>query len=189
MGIKGPINVTRPTHIHIDATALLHNVAKIKQYAPGKKIIAMVKANAYGCGLSSVIHVLDGHVDAFGVACLEEAMAIRRLGSRSDCVLFQGVFSADELHQVAHQQLQCVVHQKRQLEWILNTPLSSKIKVWVKVNTGMHRLGFPPEEVYEVMAALLACPWVDQEIGLMTHMASADEPYKMANVFLLFKFY
>lgn len=181
MGIKGPIDVTRPTHLHIDATALLHNVARVKQCAPQKKIIAMIKANAYGCGVPSVLKVLDGHVDAFGVACLEEAMTLRRLGSRADCVLFQGVFSADELHQVAHYHLQTVIHQQRQLEWLLNTPLASKIKVWVKVNTGMHRLGFDPTEVYDIINALMACPWVDPDIGLMTHMACADEPLKPSN--------
>lgn len=173
--------MARPTYIDINATALLHNVRRVKQYAPGKKIIAMVKANAYGCGLSAVLPALDGHVDAFGVACLEEAMILRNLGSRSDCVIFQGVFSADELHCIASQQFECVVHQKRQLQWILSTPLAKKIKVWVKVNTGMNRLGFAPLEVDEVITALLACPWVDDELGLMTHLACADEPDKPVN--------
>ena len=173
--------MSRPTTIHIDSTALLHNVGRVKQCAPGKKIIAMVKANAYGCGLSSVLPVLDGQVDAFGVACIEEAMTLRALGSRSDCVLFQGVFSADELHVVASQRFQCVVHQMRQLQWILNTPLATKIKVWVKVNSGMHRLGFAPEDVADVINALRACPWVDDELGLMTHLACADEPDKPCN--------
>ena len=159
----------------------MHNVARVKQCAPGKKIIAMVKANAYGCGLSSVLPVLDGHVDAFGVACLEEAMALRTLGSRSECVLFQGVFGAEELRIAADQSLQCVIHQAEQLKWILATPLSKTIKVWVKVNTGMHRLGFFPNEVADIMSALLACPWIDDEIGLMTHLACADDPGQSFN--------
>ncbi|WP_133128207.1 alanine racemase [Legionella nagasakiensis] len=173
--------MTRPTRVYIDSMALLHNVRRVKAYAPGKQIIAMVKANAYGCGLASVLPVLDGRVDAFGVASLEEAMKLRSLGSRSECVLFQGVFGVDELHYVASQRLQCVIHQEQQLQWILNTPLSAKIRVWVKVNTGMHRLGFFPGEVPDIMAALLACPWVDTNIGLMTHLACADEPAKDSN--------
>ena len=161
--------------------ALLHNVGRVRQCAPGKKIIAMVKANAYGCGLSSVLPVLDGHVDAFGVACLEEAMALRSLGSRSECVLFQGVVGADELQLASEQNFQCVIHQLRQLQWILDKPLTKKIKVWVKVNTGMSRLGFFPHEVADIISALLACPWIDNEIGLMTHLACADEPEKSCN--------
>lgn len=174
--------MARPTYVHIDSAALLHNVNRVKQYAKGKKIIAMVKANAYGCGLSSIIPELEGHVDAFGVACLEEAMAVRALGSRSDCVLFQGVFSADELHLIARQRFQSVVHHKQQLEWILATPLTTKIKVWVKVNTGMHRLGFAPSEVTDIINALLACPWIDSDIKLMTHLACADEPERSDNL-------
>lgn len=181
MAIKGWIDMARPTCVHINATALLHNVGRVKQCAPGKKIIAMVKANAYGCGLSPVISVLEGHVDAFGVACTEEAIALRALGSRTDCVLFQGVFSAEELQIAVGLGLQCVVHTAQQLQWILATPLPAKIKVWVKVNTGMHRLGFPPEEVAAVMTALLACSWVDEDIGLMTHLACADEPENVSN--------
>ena len=177
--------MTRPTHVYIDTAALLHNIGRVKQCAPGKKIIAMVKANAYGCGLSSVLPELDGHVDAFGVACLEEAIALRALGSRSDCVLFQGVFSADELQVVARQDFQCVVHQQQQLQWILNTPLAAKIKVWVKINTGTHRLGFEPNELEDVLRALLACPWVDDDLGLMTHLACADEPEDPYNQFQL----
>lgn len=173
--------MSRPTHVHIDTKALLHNVRRVRQCAPGKKIIAMVKANAYGCGLSSVLPVLEGHVDAFGVACLEEAMRLRALGSRSDCVLFQGVFSVDELQLVASQHFQCVIHQATQLQWVLNTPLATKIKVWVKINTGMHRLGFQPDELPGIIQALLACPWVDDELGIMTHLACADEPAKACN--------
>lgn len=173
--------MTRPTRAYVSPMALLHNVERVKQCAPGKKIIAMVKANAYGCGLSSVLPVLDGQVDAFGVACLEEAMTLRALGSRSDCILFQGVFSAEELQTVASERLQCVIHHAEQLKWVLATPLSAKIKLWVKVNTGMHRLGFAPEEVRDVFSALLTCPWIDKEIGLMTHLASADEPQKISN--------
>lgn len=173
--------MARPTRVYIDTTALLHNVRRVRQCAPGKKIIAMVKANAYGCGLPSVLPALEGQVEAFGVASLEEAMALRGLGSRSDCVLFQGVFGSDELHLVARQNFQCVIHHLPQLQWLLNTPLSKKIKVFVKVNTGMHRLGFSPAESHEIIHALSNCPWVDEDIGLMTHLACADEPDNISN--------
>ncbi|ASQ46468.1 alanine racemase [Legionella clemsonensis] len=173
--------MARPTRVQIDATALLHNLNFIKRRAPNSEIIAMVKANAYGCGLSSVAPVLEGRVRAFGVACLEEAMAIRDLGIRSDCVLFQGIFNPEELQVVATQQFQCVIHQPHQLQWLLAKPLPNKIKVWVKVNTGMHRLGFAPQNVHEIISTLKACPWVHPEIGLMTHLACADEPDNPSN--------
>lgn len=173
--------MARPTRVQIDENALLHNVNKVKHCAPNSKVIAMVKANAYGCGIPAVVPVLEGQIDAFGVACLEEALAIRALGIRSDCVLFQGVFSADELHVVAEQRFQLVIHQPHQLQWLLNTPLANKIKVWVKVNTGMHRLGFVPDDIGELITVVKNCPWVDDDLGLMTHLACADEPFHPAN--------
>lgn len=173
--------MTRPTRVQIDAAALKHNLDRVKAAAPGRKVIAMVKANAYGCGLVDVVPALEGQVYAFGVACLEEAMAIRSLGSHSECILFQGIFSAEELQAVSAHQFQCVIHQAHQLEWLLANPLKEKIKIWVKINTGMHRLGFAPHEAYDLINALKACPWVDEEIGLMTHLACADEPDNPSN--------
>lgn len=174
--------MSRPTKLVVEPSALLHNVAQIRRFAPGKQIIAMVKANAYGCGVRVVAPLLDGQVDAFGVACLEEALVIRSMGCTSPCILFQGLFSADELLLVAENQLGCVLHQPKQLEWLLNTPLPKPIKIWVKVNTGMHRLGFKIDELQAIMNALQGCPWVDIHIGLMTHLASADEPNKIENL-------
>lgn len=173
--------MTRPSRVYIDKQALLHNVQCVKHYAPGKQIIAMVKANAYGCTIASVVPTLEGHVDAFGVACIEEACALRQIDSRTNCILFQGVFSLNELYLAASLNLQCVVHQKQQLQWILDNRLLSIIKVWIKVDTGMHRLGFDPSEVSDVFNALKACAWVDNEIGLMTHLACADTPAHISN--------
>jgi alanine racemase len=168
--------VARPTYVDIDTSALLHNINQVKQRTTGQHIIAMVKANAYGCGIQRVVPAIKGEVDALGVASLEEALAIRALGVQTPCILFQGLFSAEELIKVTEHHLQCVIHQPQQLHWIVNTPLSRKIKVWVKVNTGMGRLGLNPTTVFDAICALKACPWVDDEIGLMTHLACADEP-------------
>ncbi len=140
-----------------------------------RKIIAMVKANAYGCGIASVISALESDVDAFGVASLEEALSIRALGSRKDCVLFQGIFNSDELKPVYQNNFQIVIHQHHQLKWLVNTALPAPVKVWVKVDTGMHRLGFEPHEIHSIMQILQVCPWVHREIGLMSHFACADE--------------
>ncbi|MDP3560654.1 MAG: alanine racemase [Legionellaceae bacterium] len=173
--------MSRPTCLYVDSDALLHNVNIIKQHVKDKKIIAMVKANAYGCGLSSVLPVIEKQVYAFGVACIEEAIEVRKLSHNCECILFQGIFSPEELQTVARLQLQCVIHQKIQLDWILATPMPSKLKIWVKVDTGMHRLGFAIEEVIDVIQALTNCPWVESNIGLMTHLACADEPHAKKN--------
>jgi len=173
--------LARPTRLIIEPSALLHNVKQIRGFAPQKKIIAMVKANAYGCGIRAVVPVLDGQVDAFGVACIEEALAIRKLGSQTPCILFQGVFSPDEFKIVAQQQFSCVLHQPQQVQWLINTPLAAPITVWIKVNTGMHRLGFESQEVTDILKALQQCAWVDKQIGLMTHLACSDEPLRQEN--------
>lgn len=180
--IKGWIKLSRPTKIIIEPSALIHNLNRIRQFAPGKKVIAMVKANAYGCGIKNVVPVLDGQVDAFGVACLEEGIAIRQLGSQTPCILFQGVFSSDEFRIASNHQFACVLHHSEQVSWLLNTPLPSPIKVWVKVNTGMNRLGFQSHELSDILPALKGCAWVDKDIGLMTHFACADEPDRIENM-------
>lgn len=171
--------MSRPTTLVIEPSALLHNLSQIRRFAPNKQIIAMLKANAYGCGVREVAPVLDGQVDAFGVACIEEALTLHAMGVRTQSILFQGVFSPDEYNIVAQHQFGCVLHQARQLQWLLNTPLPKPIKIWVKVNTGMHRLGFKIDELQEVMNALHTCSWVDKNIGLMTHLACADEPCRV----------
>ena len=173
--------MARPTRVEIDRTALVHNFLKIRESAPDKTIIAMVKANAYGCGLSTIVPTLEGRVDAFGVACIEEGLAIRRLGSRTDCILFQGIFEPDELNLLSQFNLQCVIHQKQQLQWLLATPQPKALKVWVKIDTGMHRLGFHPREVVEVIQTLRRCKWINEDIGLMSHLANADKPQHANN--------
>lgn len=167
--------MTRPTRALFDPSALIHNLNRVKQCAPRQKVIAMVKANAYGCRISNAVPVLDGHVDAFGVASFEEAQAIRRLGVDTDCVLLQGVFNQEEYQLAADARFQCVVHHRQQLDWLLSMPTTIPLSIWIKVDTGMHRLGFSPEEVPEIAHAVSNCRWVSHPIGLMTHFSSADD--------------
>lgn len=166
----------RPTILHIDRQALLHNFCVISQMAPQSKMIAMVKSNAYGCGLEYVVRVLSNHIYAFGVACVAEAMAIRGWGIQDKCLIFQGVHQAHEWQLSAQNGFEVVLHHPEQLKWLLQTPLSKPVRIWIKVNTGMHRLGFPISDFLDIEKALRDCPWVDEEIGLMTHFACADEP-------------
>ena len=168
--------------------ALLHNLKRVQQCAPQQKIMAMVKANAYGCGIEQVVPTLDGHVDLFGVASLEEAIAIRRLGINNPCVLLQGVFSPEELLIAANAGFQCVIHTPQQLSWFLNSHLTEPMRVWIKVDTGMHRLGFFPEEVADVLSTVRSCSWAAPDIGLMTHFACADDVDHPMNVVQLQQF-
>lgn len=170
------MQVTRPTYLYIDAVALAHNVARVRQYAPLQRVIAMVKANAYGCGVTWVAPILEPLVDAFGVACLEEARILRQLCPLKECILFQGIFSPDELATVVDLQLTAVIHNKEQLLWFTQNALSASLKVWVKIDTGMHRLGFSPVELATVLDTLERCAWINKEIGIMTHLACADQP-------------
>ena len=180
MAIKEPNNLSRPTYLHIDPVALLHNIQQVKLHAPNKKIIAMVKSNAYGCDLPLVVSTLANYVAAFGVACLEEALRVRSLNQEITCILFQGVFTQDEYHLAAKHKLSCVLHSKHQLEWLLNTKLSSKISVWLKANTGLNRLGFNPDEIDDIFNTLKNCPWIEK-VSLMTHFSRADEPENAYN--------
>ncbi len=168
--------MTRPSFLAIDTDALKHNVTRIKQYAPKQRIIAMVKANAYGCGLHRVAPILEPLVDSFGVACLEEAAALRQICPEKECVLLQGIFTQDELSRVIDLNATSVIHNPQQLSWFTTVPQPSKLRVWVKVDTGMHRLGFAPQELSGVIQTLRLCPWIDEKIGLMTHLACADTP-------------
>ncbi|HVT62782.1 MAG TPA: alanine racemase, partial [Legionellaceae bacterium] len=170
------MQLARPSYLLIDANALKHNIATIKQYAPAQQIVAMVKSNAYGCGLHLVAPILEPLVDAFGVACIEEAYALRQICVTKECVLMQGIFSVDELPTVVDLHLTTVIHNPQQLAWFVSMPQAQKLKVWVKVDTGMHRLGFAPRELPGVLRTLHVCPWIEESIGLMTHMACADTP-------------
>jgi len=167
--------MARPTRIIIDTEALLHNVKKVRALTPGKYLTAMVKANAYGCGINAVIPALEGQVDAFGVASLEEAMAIRALQSSTHCILFQGVFNPAEWLVLEKNNISAVVHSQEQLQGLLQTALPRPVKIWVKVNTGMHRLGFSPAELPAVIHALKNCPSVQPALGLLTHFNCADQ--------------
>lgn len=173
--------MVRPTRITVDSHALWHNIQRVKQCAPGKKILAMVKANAYGCGFLPLSSTLDGQVDWLGVASLQEAMDLKKLGQRTPLVLVQGVFSAEELPAVATHQLEIVIHHQQQLDWLLAKPLETAIHVWVKVDTGMGRLGFIPSAIDNVLQQLIACPWVKKPLRLMTHLAHADDPHARQN--------
>lgn len=165
--------MARPTSLEIDLAALQHNYARIKHFAPKAKIIAMVKANAYGHGLDYIAPSINA--DAFGVACIDEALAIRKLGITAPVVLLEGIFNESELHAVVEQQFEIVVHNAWQVELLEKAKINKPIIVWLKVNTGMNRLGFHTDQVNEIWQRLNQPKNIISAIRLMTHFSHADE--------------
>ncbi len=159
----------------IDGAALRHNVEVIRARAPGARIMAVVKANAYGHGLVQTALGLPS-VDAFAVARLQEGVRLRERGVRAPIVLLEGVFTREQLREAIRFELELVVHDTLQLQLLALEPQAHRLALWIKIDTGMNRLGFRPEAfraAYEQLCALRPAP---RAIRLMTHLAAADEP-------------
>lgn len=161
---------------------LLHNVQVIKQQAANSKLIVMVKANAYGHGIRSVAKSLDGVVDMFGVACIDEALILRDIGIKTPIMLAEGVFAANELVLAAIKQLHVVFHHQAQLDWLQQVILPLPLKAWIKVDTGMGRLGFALEEFPKVYNQLEQHDNIIKPLGIMSHFACAEQIAHPLNV-------
>lgn len=138
--------------------------------------MAVVKANAYGHGLLNVATGLDGLVDGFGLARLEEALTLRCGGIKAKLLLLEGFFREQDLGVLVQHHIDTVVHHASQIDMLENAQLASPVKVWLKIDSGMHRLGFTPQEFNDVYQRLLACPAVAKPINLISHFSCADEP-------------
>lgn len=163
----------RQATIYIDSEALQYNLNRVKQLAPHSQIVSMVKANAYGHGVQDCLTALNA-TDAFGVACLEEALEIRRLGYTQPITLIEGVFTEDEMGEVIQQKLECVVHRHEQVEWLIQNKEAYNalgLKVWVKLNSGMNRLGF---KINEIIAIIHQLKSLNFKCVLTMHFANAD---------------
>ncbi|MCF6264687.1 MAG: alanine racemase [Xanthomonadales bacterium] len=161
------------TLARIDLSALAHNISVIAKLAPQSQLMAVVKANAYGHGLASVTPVLTAALaaaDAAGVATLEEATTLRANGWQGRLMLLQGFANAQELDAAIELETEVVVHQHAQLELLAARADSFKQRVWVKLETGMNRLGFPADQLNAILQQLQ-----QYTLGLMTHFAAADE--------------
>lgn len=163
----------------ISVGALQQNLAKIRARVPQQKIMAMVKADGYGHGLVNVAIALKD-ADAFGVACLEEAVALREAGVKNRIVLMSGFYDARlELPLILELNLELAIHHEGQvndltLACLKEDIISRTLPVWIKVNTGMNRLGFQCDQVHTVFETLSQCPLVKHQ-GFITHFASSEE--------------
>ncbi len=152
--------------------ALEHNLNMTRRAAPGAKLMAVIKANAYGHGMLAVAQHLSD-VDSFAVARLQEALELREAGIETPVVLLAGVLSQEELLQSTQKGFEIVVHCQQQLD-LLAIHAGAPATVWLKIDTGMNRLGFQPAEAAALISALGDMPSV-AELRVMTHLASADD--------------
>ncbi|MNQ46728.1 Alanine racemase [compost metagenome] len=163
----------RPARALIDLQALRHNYRLAREVA-GAKALAVVKADAYGHGAVRCAQALEGEADGFAVACIEEALQLRAAGIRAPILLLEGFFEADELALIEQHELWCVVHALWQVEAIERSAVRKPLTVWLKLDSGMHRVGLHPAEYQAAYRRLLASGRV-AKIVLMSHFARADE--------------
>lgn len=159
--------MTRPARVIFDPQAVRANLQQVRVHAPGRRVMAIVKADGYGHGLVRVARALED-ADAFGVASIEEAVRLREAAISQPVVLLEGPFEAQELPEISVHRLESVVHNPVQVRMFAAHP--DPVPLWIKIDTGMHRLGFAPEEVGEVIAQLER---PGRQLRLMTHFASA----------------
>ena len=167
----------RSTKAVIDLNAIQHNLSVVRRLAPNSKVMAVVKADAYGHGIVQVARVLS-NADAVAVACLDEAIKLREAQVNNPIILLEGFFSDDELLQLLEFDLQTIVHQQRQIDAIQTLDKKQyrdkKLKIWLKLDSGMNRLGFTAEEYLAAYSSLSNCELIDS-INLMSHLACADD--------------
>jgi alanine racemase len=176
--------MSRPIQAHIDLSALQNNLRVARRLASGR-IMAVIKANAYGHGLLRVAEALD-EAEGFALLDVRDAVALREAGFRQTILLLEGFFTADELPLLAEYEISTVIHSTQQLSMLDAYPRRKSLPVWLKINTGMNRLGFAPEQVPSVMEKLKAHPAVG-EVTLMTHFSHADEAEGVAEQLERFK--
>lgn len=158
----------------VNLDALRHNLQRVREAAPGSRIVAALKANAYGHGLIPVARALHS-ADMLAVAFVEEALSLREAGIETPVLALQGVASSEQLRLAAAHNIQICLQWEHQLCLLEHTRLKRPVSVWLKIDTGMHRLGIAPSRVPQVYAGLRACASVQGLPRLMTHLARADE--------------
>jgi alanine racemase len=164
----------RPARAIIDLQALRHNY-QLAREASGGKALAVVKADAYGHGALPCALALAAEADGFAVACIEEALELRYGAITAPVLLLEGFFEAAELELIDQHELWTVVHSLWQVEALERAQLRRPVTVWLKLDSGMHRMGLPPDEYKAAYRRLAACGQVGN-IVLMSHFARADEP-------------
>ncbi len=172
----------RNCRIHIDTDALQHNLGRVRhflrQHGCNSSVMAVIKANGYGHGMLTVADALH-EADAFAVATVGEALALREHGVDKPVTVFHGFASDDELQQLARRHIQPAVHSQAQLK-LLADYNGERLSVWLKLDTGMHRLGLPAASTSEALAVIRANAQLELA-GVMSHFANADNVGNLYN--------
>ncbi|OOW64753.1 alanine racemase [Xanthomonas campestris pv. leeana] len=163
----------RPAQASIDLEALRHNYRLAKRLG-GSKALAVVKADAYGHGAVRCAQALEPEADGFAVACIEEALELRQAGIRAPILLLEGFFEYDELRLIAEHDLWTVAATPQQVRALAEFQSPRPLRVWLKLDSGMHRLGLSPEDFRAAWLRLRGLPQI-ASLVLMTHLARADE--------------
>jgi alanine racemase len=175
----------RPIEALIHTAALAHNLARARAAAPDARVWAVVKANAYGHGIERAFEGLRS-ADGFALLDLDEAQRLRGLGWRGPILLLEGAFELRDLELCSRLSLWHVVHCQEQIDWLATHKTQTPHRVFLKMNSGMNRLGFAPAAYRGAWTRLNALPQVD-EISLMTHFADADGARGVAHQMVVFE--
>ena len=167
--------MARPNQAQLDLAALRHNLGIAKKLAGPARVMAVVKANAYGHGATTIARALEPGVDALAVACIEEALELREAGIEAPVLLLEGLFECDELATAAAHNFWLTIENEQQLAWLEQARLSAPITCWLKIDTGMHRLGVPTSQAQDFYQRLRASQNCNNELVVYTHFASADD--------------
>src|SRR5450759_685615 len=178
----------RPIQANLDLNALESNL-QVARRATSARIMSVIKADGYGHGLMRAAEALAA-TDGYALLDIQDAVRLRETGYRQTILLLEGVFGAEELPVIAEYDLTCVIHSAWQIAMLdaypgRGTPGNGKLDIWLKVNSGMNRLGFVPQQVAQVMDQLRRHRAV-RDITLMTHFANADEARGIAEPLVLF---
>jgi alanine racemase len=166
--------VQTPTLTFIDTAALRHNLARVRELAPASRVMAVIKANAYGHGLETVAAALEC-ADGFAVARLEEALALKAAGVRKRILMLEGALTDEQLAVAAREGIELMVHTFEQLAMLEAHPGAEPLRAWIKLDTGMNRLGFRVQDFPQALDRLGRIRCVVPDPVLVTHLASADE--------------
>jgi alanine racemase len=171
--------MTRPARATIHLEALRHNLRRVREAASRRRVMAVIKANGYGHGQVTVARALSD-AEAFAVAGIDEGLSLREAGIDKRVLLLSGVHDGADLEAASRQALDVVVHHESQLEMIERARLPRPLGVWLKIDSGMHRLGVAPEQARAFWERLRGCAQVEPHVRLMTHLANADDRRDLA---------
>ena len=143
-----------PTRTFIDTAALRHNLARVRELAPRSRVMAVIKANAYGHGFDTVAAALED-ADGFAVARLEEALALKSAGVEGRILMLEGALSAEQLDAAAHADIDLMVHSFEQLEMLETRSGQETVRAWMKLDSGMNRLGFRHDNLEDGLRSVL----------------------------------